>query len=153
MIELGTSFGITSAYMASGNPRGNLFTFEGAQSVAEMARAHFQELAIENIELTEGDFNHTLPVFLKNNQSVDFVFIDGNHRREPTLSYFHSLLDKALPSCVFVFDDIHWSSDMEAAWQDIQQHERVTLTIDLFFIGIVYINPDFKEKQHFKIRF
>lgn len=153
MVELGTSFGITSAYMASGNPAGKLFTFEGAHSIAEIARGHFQELGIENIELTEADFNHTLPVFLKSNRLIEFVFIDGNHRKLPTLSYFNSLLEKALPACIFVFDDIHWSSEMEEAWKEIQQHERVTLSIDLFFIGIVFINPDFKEKQHFKIRF
>jgi len=153
MVELGTSFGITSAYMASGNPAGKLFTFEGAPSVAEMAREHFRALGIKNIELFEGDFNHTLPVFLNSNQQIDFVFIDGNHRKEPTLRYFSNLLENASRSCVFVFDDIHWSTEMEEAWKEIQQHDRVMLSIDLFFIGIVYINPDFKVKQHFKIRF
>jgi hypothetical protein len=42
---------------------------------------------------------------------------------------------------------------MEEAWKQIQEHPSVKLTIDLFFIGIVFFNPDFKVKQHFKIRF
>jgi hypothetical protein len=42
---------------------------------------------------------------------------------------------------------------MEEAWKLIQQDDSVTLTIDLFFIGLVFLSPDFKVKQHFTIRF
>jgi hypothetical protein len=42
---------------------------------------------------------------------------------------------------------------MEQAWEIIKQHDRITLTIDLFFIGLVFFREDFKAKQHFTIRF
>jgi hypothetical protein len=79
--------------------------------------------------------------------------IDGHHAFQPTLDYADLIFEKANQGSVLLFDDIHWSKEMEAAWSDIQQHPSVTLTIDLFFIGLVFINPDFKVKQHFTIRF
>jgi predicted O-methyltransferase YrrM len=84
---------------------------------------------------------------------VDLAFIDGNHRKQPTLDYFTKLLNHSTTSTILIFDDIHWSEEMEAAWSVIQQNPSVTLTIDLFFIGLVFLNPTFKVKQHFSIRF
>ena len=108
---------------------------------------------MKNVQLTEGDFTQTLSPLLSNLNTVDFAFADGNHRKQPTLDYFEQLLKYVTPNSILIFDDIHWSAEMEEGWELIKNHERVTLTIDLFFIGIVLINPDFKTPQHFAIRF
>ena len=84
---------------------------------------------------------------------VDLAFVDGNHLKIPTLTYFGLLLEKSTDQSIFIFDDIHWSAEMEEAWKEIQQHPAVTLSIDLFFIGLVFFKKDFKAKQHFVIRF
>ena len=152
-IELGTSLGITTSYLASGNSLGRVYTLEGASQVAYVARENFIELGLDNIELTEGNFDDTLPSLLTNINQVDLAFVDGNHRKQPTINYFQQLLEKAHEHSVFIFDDIHWSKDMEEAWQYIQQHPSVTLTIDLFFIGIVFFRHEQKQPQHFRIRF
>jgi predicted O-methyltransferase YrrM len=81
------------------------------------------------------------------------AFIDGNHRREPTLRYFETILPKTHEGSCIIFDDIHWSREMEDAWEKIRKDTRVTLSIDLFFIGIVFFRKEFREKQHFSIRF
>jgi predicted O-methyltransferase YrrM len=153
IIELGTSFGITSSYLASGNKNAQLYTCEGAENIASIALQTFDALQIKNIELIKGDFAKTLPSLFAKTGLVDFGFVDGNHRKEPTVQYFLQLLTYSKPTTILVFDDIHWSAEMEAAWEIIQQNAAVTLTIDLFFIGLVFINPDFKVKQHFTIRF
>ncbi len=153
MIELGTSFGITAAYIASGNKAGRLYTLEGAPSIASIAQNNFEQLGLTNIELIQGDFKNTLQGLLFSISQVDFAFVDGNHKKEPTLHYFDELLKKSTDTTILVFDDIHWSSEMEEAWAIIKEHEQVTLSIDLFFIGIVFLRKDFKVKQHFSIRF
>ncbi len=153
IVELGTSFGVTTSYLAAGNIRGKVFTVEGSPAIAEIARKTFERVDLKNIELTTGDFNDTLSALLIKLNSVDLAFIDGNHRKEPTLNYFKQLLPHSNHSAILIFDDIHWSADMEAAWAAIKQHPSVTLTLDLFFIGLVFTNPDFKIPQHFSIRF
>ena len=153
ILELGTSFGITTSYLAYGNECASVYTCEGATSIASIAQNTFVELQLNNIQLLQGDFNKTVSQVFAKIKKVDLAFIDGNHRKQPTLQYFNQLLQHSENSTVLIFDDIHWSEEMEAAWLEIQQHSTVTLTIDLFFIGIVFINPEFKVKQHFTIRF
>lgn len=152
IVELGTSFGISASYLASNN-YSYVLTFEGSHNIAKVASNNFRELGLHNIELIEGDFEKTLPLSIDKFKSVDLLFIDGNHRKEPTLAYFNFFLKKSGPQSIFIFDDIHWSKGMEEAWKLVQQHDSVTLTIDLFFIGLVFFRKDFKVKQHFTIRF
>ncbi len=153
IVELGTSFGITSSYLASGNNQAKVFTCEGSRSIAAIAQQQFNWLGLQNTFLLQGDFTKTLPILLETLDKVDLAFIDGNHRKAPTLAYFEQLLTKVNHRSIFIFDDIHWSVEMEEAWAVIVQHPAVTLSIDLFFIGLVFFNPGFKEKQAFSIRF
>lgn len=153
ILELGTSLGITTSYLASGKGDAQVITMEGAKAVASVAQQNFRSLRLKNIQLVTGNFDDTLPPTLARLESVDFAFIDGNHRLQPTLHYFELLLPKVHDHSVLIFDDIHWSSEMEEAWNTIKAHEKVRLTIDLFFIGIVFFRKENKEKQAFSIRF
>ena len=153
IIELGTSLGMSTVYLSLANPEANIFTMEGATEIARRAVQNFKTLKIQNIKQVEGDFDHTLPAVLYHLPIVDLAFIDGNHRREPTENYFHWLLPKTNTDSILVFDDIHWSPEMEEAWKTIRDHPDVRCTIDLFFMGIVLFRKEFKEKQHFQIRF
>jgi predicted O-methyltransferase YrrM len=153
IIELGTSFGISTAYMATAAPNATVYSLEGASAIATIAQQNFDQLGTQNIQLIPGDFTDTLPKLLQSLDGVDFAYVDGNHRQAPTLDYFHQLMAKSHENTVIIFDDIHWSAEMEAAWEIIKGHEPVTLSIDLFFIGIVFFKKDFKAKQHFILRF
>ena len=152
-LELGTSLGITTSYLSLARPGARLITMEGSKEIAEVARRNFRDLEIRNIEIIEGNFDNTLSSVLRGVSSVELAFVDGNHRQEPTEMYFKELLDKTNNDSILVFDDIHWSSEMEAAWETIKNNAAVTCSVDLFFIGIVLFRKEFKEKQHFAIRF
>lgn len=153
IVELGTSLGVTTAYLAAPDRNNQVITFEGAQQVADVAQRNFDGLGYENIMIVRGNFDDTLHVALNQIPSIQLAFVDGNHRKEPTLRYFEQLLPKASENSIFIFDDIHWSKDMEEAWEIIRAHPSVTLTIDLFFIGLVFFRKEQKKVQHFSIRF
>lgn len=153
ILELGTSLGITTAYMAAANPSARITTMEGAPQVAYVAQKNFTALHLSNIKVIEGNFDETLPPLLETAPAFELAFIDGNHRKAPTLNYFYQLLKTATASSILIFDDIHWSEEMEAAWDEIKKHPFVTLTIDLFFIGLVFFRTEQKIKQDFIIRF
>jgi predicted O-methyltransferase YrrM len=153
ILELGTSLGITTSYLALAGPDAKLVTMEGAAEIAATARRNFAGLQLRQIGLIEGNFDEMLPSAIRSLPSIDFVFIDGNHRKEPTEQYFRSILPYTHNDSVLVFDDIHWSRGMEEAWGKIRADNKVRCTIDLFFIGIVFFRQEFKEKQHFSIRF
>jgi predicted O-methyltransferase YrrM len=153
ILELGTSLGITTSYLAKANPDAKVITLEGAKEVVAVAKENFKNLQLQNIEAIEGNFDNTLSSAISGLSSVDFCFIDGNHRLQPTIQYFETLLPKANNLSMIILDDIHWSEEMEQAWKYCKNHSSVTLSIDLFFIGILIFRKEIKEKQHFSIRF
>jgi predicted O-methyltransferase YrrM len=153
ILELGTSLGITTSYLSLAKPDAILVTMEGADQVASIARKNLDALPSNNYRLIEGNFDDTLQTAVNQLPSVDFVFIDGNHRQDPTERYFRELLTKTHNDSILIFDDIHWSHEMEQAWETIKEHPAVRCSIDLFFIGIVFFRQEFKEKQYFTIRF
>lgn len=152
-LELGTSFGITSAYIGQGYPGGQVFTIEGCPSIARVARQTFEQTRTKNIRLFTGHFDDVLPEVLSESAYFDIIFIDGNHAYEPTLRYFERCLSKAHNNTVFIFDDIHWSKDMERAWKDIQDHPLVTITIDIYEMGLVFIRNENRTPEHFVIKY
>ncbi|MDE3252631.1 MAG: class I SAM-dependent methyltransferase [Bacteroidota bacterium] len=153
ILELGTSLGISTAYMASARISSKVITMEGAPAIAGKARDLFTRLGLQNITLVEGNFDHTLQPTLSEAGKVDLVFIDGNHRYEPTLRYYREILPYLDEYAILIFDDIHWSREMEQAWDEIKKDPAVTLSIDLFFIGLVFFRKELTIKQHFTIRF
>lgn len=153
IIELGTSLGITTSYLAMASPGTLVTTMEGAGTVAETAAANFKKLGLDNTEIITGNFDDTLGRVLEAKAAAGFVFVDGNHRREPTERYFSQLLQYVNNDSILIFDDIHWSREMEQAWDSIRGNPAVRCSVDLFFIGIVFFRQEFREKQHFIIRF
>ena len=153
IIELGTSLGITTAYFSKANSNASITTIEGSKAVAAIARENFQKLHCNNIHLIEANFNDALPSAISTLSSIDLAYVDGNHRYHPTISYFQQIVFKTNCNSILVFDDIHWSSEMEKAWEEIKAHPSLKYTIDIFFLGFVFFRDEFKMKQHFSIRF
>jgi predicted O-methyltransferase YrrM len=152
ILELGTSLGITTAYLASVASDNVCLSLEGSPEIAALANENLRKLKLSNVEIVFGDIDNTLVDVLKRLEKLDFVFFDANHRSEAVLSYFELCLPKAHKKTVMVFDDIYWSSDMENAWLEIKRHPSVHSTIDLFQLGIVFFNDDL-HKKHYKMRY
>lgn len=152
ILELGTSFGISTAYQALAAPKAAFTTAEGCSGIAQKANENFQLLKLNNIKIEIGNFDTLLEPILEKLPQIDFAFIDGNHRKDPTIRYFMHCLKKSHNDTVLIFDDIHWSPDMNEAWNFISQHESVTLSLDLFQFGIVFFKKEL-SKENFIIKY
>lgn len=153
VVELGTSLGVTTAYVALAVPSSSVFTVEGSEAIAAVAQQGFNSLGLQNVKPLVGNFDSVLPRLLPQLAAVDLAYVDGNHRYGPTLDYFRQLLPKMRAGSVMVFDDIHWSEGMEKAWAEIKSHPSVLCTVDVFFLGFVFFRTEFKAEQHFTVRF
>lgn len=151
LLELGTSIGIGTMYLASGVRDARFITLEGAVDCAAVAQSNLALLGLPHVEVRSGEFDTTLTSALADVSPVDLVYLDGNHRRAATLAYFEQCLASAHTNAIFVFDDVYWSEEMTVAWTEIQNHPQVTTTVDFFDLSLAFINPDFREKQHFRI--
>jgi predicted O-methyltransferase YrrM len=150
ILEFGTSLGMATAAMSLAAPQAKVDTLEGCPQTAGIAKSMFDKFQMNNVELHIGEFSSTLPNLLKKN-SCDLVFFDGNHQKKATLNYFQMCLEAAHKNSIFIFDDIHWSREMEEAWSEIRENEKVTLSIDTFQWGLVFFHPG-REKEHFVLR-
>ncbi len=153
ILELGTSMGLGTAYLALANREATVTSIEGSVDIATQAAKHFQLLQADNIRQLTGNFDEVLQKILEDLPQLDLFFVDGNHRKEPTLRYFKQALPFLHEQSIVIFDDIHWSRGMHEAWTEICADERVRLSIDLFYFGIVFFQTSFKVKQHFVLRY
>lgn len=146
IVELGTSLGINTLYLAQPDDT-QVYTFEGAPAIAAIAKTNFMRMGKTNITLREGDIDTTLTDFIKEGRAIDFAFMDANHTRDATTRYFTELLRALHEDSIVVLDDIHLTREMEEAWGDLRRHERVRATADLYRCGIAFFKPSL-DKQH-----
>lgn len=152
VVELGTSLGISTAYMAGVNTKTRVISFEGNEDLISIAVAGWRKLGLNNISCIPGNIDNELPNFLnKLNEPIGLVFLDANHTYEATMNYFELFLPKLSENSIVVMDDIHWSSGMEKAWLEICEKEEVSVSIDMFYKGLLFFKKDIK-KEHFVLR-
>lgn len=151
VLELGTSLGLATSALASGHPSAQITTLEGCAQTAGVAKKQLEAFGLTQVKFALGEFEKTLAALEVPHRKFDLIYFDGNHQKDATLRYFETLLPTAHNDSVWVFDDIHWSPGMEAAWEAIKAHERVTVTVDTFQWGLVFFRKE-QEKQHFSIR-
>jgi len=148
ILELGTSLGITTAYLSSANKKASITTIEGDSTIFNMAKSNFKKLGLKNVNIINSSFDKILPTILKN--KFDLIFFDGNHSKKATLKYFNWALENLNDEIIFVFDDIYWSKGMKSAWNEISKSSKVKLSLDLFSLGIVFFKNN-RQKEHINL--
>ena len=152
ILELGTSVGISTLFIAMGAPSSRIISIEGCKQLAEVARRNIINCDIDNIDIITGDFDTQLGVLIKRGFTPSMVFIDGNHRKEPLLRYFTLLKELLDPDSVIIFDDINYSYEMNEAWNEIKSDLQVSVSIDIFQMGFIFFRKGM-VKQDFVIRY
>ena len=151
ILEIGTSLGLATSALALGNPKASITTLEGCPNTMAIAKNQLQLLNINNVELVITEFNSYLSNLKLETSNFKLIYFDGNHSKKATLAYFELLLPTICNETLWIFDDIHWSSEMEEAWKIIKNHPKVSVTIDTFQWGLVFFRQE-QPKEHFVIR-
>lgn len=151
ILEIGTSLGLATSALSLGNKSAKITTLEGCPQTGFVAKSHFEKFDLKNIISQTTEFSSYLKNFVLPTSYFQLIYFDGNHSKTATLEYFELLLPSTTNDTVWIFDDIHWSADMEEAWEIIKKHPKVTVTIDTFQWGIVFFRHE-QPKEHFVIR-
>jgi predicted O-methyltransferase YrrM len=151
VLEIGTSLGLATSALSFGNPKAKITTLEGCPNTMAIAKTQFQKFGLTDVNSVVTEFNGYLHNCQLNTEHCQLIYFDGNHQKQATLDYFELLLPTVTNDTVWIFDDIHWSAEMEEAWEIIKNHPKVTVTIDTFQWGLVFFRRE-QEKEHFVIR-
>jgi predicted O-methyltransferase YrrM len=152
IIELGTSIGLGTAYLSSASSNAKVITIEGCKETAKLAFENFHKLSLKNIKQRIGTFSDLLPKVLAEESKIDLVFIDGHHSKKATLANVALCLDHCHNNSLIIIDDIHLTTEMESAWNEIQQMPKVQVSIDLFDLGLIFSRKE-QVKQDFILRY
>lgn len=141
VLELGTGVGISTAYQAAAlelNGGGRLASLDAGREFSKTAKALLRGLDLAGrVDLEFGMIEATLPGVLKRLGPVDLAFVDAEHEGPPTLSHLETMLPSLAEKAVIVFDDIHFSASMRAAWHEIRRHPGFSQTLELGRMGVV----------------
>lgn len=151
VLEIGTSLGLATSALALGNERAKITTLEGCPNTIAIAKNQLQLQNLNNVEFHNTEFSSYLKNYQLSTINYQLIYFDGNHSKQATLEYFELLLPTITNYSVWIFDDIHWSTGMEEAWEIIKKHPKVKVTIDTYQWGIVFFRSE-QEKEHFTIR-
>jgi predicted O-methyltransferase YrrM len=155
ILEIGTSLGLATSALSLGSRsvgiKAKIITLEGCPETAKQAQLQFQKFNFNTIRSEITEFSTYLQNCTLNTEHFSLIYFDGNHSKKATLDYFEVLLPTITNETVWIFDDIHWSPEMQEAWEIIKKHPKVTVTIDTFQWGLVFFRSE-QPKEHFVIR-
>tara|TARA_B110000091_G_scaffold204168_1_gene238529 strand:- start:585 stop:1127 length:543 start_codon:yes stop_codon:yes gene_type:complete len=132
-LEIGNSLGLVASVIKISQPNATDTTIANTSETADFAENLFSKNQVK----------------ATNNKPFDLVFF--NSTGKATLSCFESCLSSVHNETFFIFKDLYSSKEMRTTWAKIKQHPEVTVTVDVFYYGFVFIRKE-QQKEHFKIR-
>jgi predicted O-methyltransferase YrrM len=151
ILELGTGIGISTAYLRTGAPGTRMISVEGEKEKSEFAAREFRRNGFGETDFVNSDFESALKDYhLRGHPWI--VFLDGDHSYASTMKYYRILSALAGHDTVMIFHDIHWSAGMQKAWKEIRKDNDSVLTLDLFFVGLIFFREGVVS-QDFIVKF
>ena len=153
ILEIGTSLGLATSALSL-NDFAAITTLEGCSETMAIAKNQLQlqlPKFSNKINFINTEFSKQLTSYNLQPITYNLIYFDGNHSKEATLEYFELLLPTITNETVWIFDDIHWSTAMEEAWEIIKKHPKVTVTVDTFQWGFVFFRNE-QVKEDFIVR-
>lgn len=148
ILELGTSLGLGTWMLSKGNAQSKIITIEGCPNIYAFSKDKLASNS--NVNCLNNDFNEYLKEI--HPEKFDLVFIDGDHSGAKVLKMLANLDSMLHDESIVVLDDIRWSKDMLACWEQIISSNRYHLTMDLFRMGII-MKRAHQQKEHFIIKY
>jgi predicted O-methyltransferase YrrM len=153
IVELGTSIGLTTLYLAKASSKAQVYTIEGCSNTYSYANEIFEQSGMKNITSIQGNFDVEFPKLINQLSSIDLLYIDGNHTYDATIRYFEAALTIINSNTIIVFDDINWSDGMQKAWKEICDNPKVKISLDFFHFGMVFFRTEHIAQEHFVLKF
>ena len=148
VLELGTSLGVNSMYLAAPSCVKKLITIEGCRETAYIAKSNFSGFSNSKIQFINEPIDQALTKIFSRLETLNLILFDANHTYEATMRYYHQCKPHINEQSILIFDDIHWSKGMSKAWGEIKKEIEVTLTIDLFDVGIVFFKKELEKEDY-----
>ena len=148
VLEIGTQMGIRTSCFAS-HKNCDVITIDNCEETQKIAREKLKKHHFSTIKFCLQEF--TQQEILVDQKKIDCIYIGNTRKKQSTLHLFEEALKKVHNDSVILIEGLHWSKDMNQAWKEIKENKQVSVTIDTFYLGLVFFRKE-QAKEHFKIR-
>ncbi len=148
ILQIGTTTGLSTLYLTSYATGLRCVALENIPEFAPIARQAFAKGGRNPIDLRVGNYMDLLPKALKEMTSLDFVFFNAPYERQDNLRLFNACMKYARNDTVFVLAGIKANREMRDLWEEIQACPEVTVTLDLYSLGIVLLNRKLHKRDY-----
>ncbi len=152
VLQIGFSREVEILYLLSALDKGKLTLLE--ENITDISLAEMISNQFKPFEIKPAINIETLDSIRNKNHIPDFVFFNITHNTEMT----YALLEKILSNIdehthvIFVIDSIRKNKEMKNLWKTITSNPKVTITMDLYVLGLVIFNKKL-YKRNYKVHF
>ena len=148
ILQIGTTMGLSTLYLTSYATGLKCIALENVPEFATTARQAFAKEGRNPVDLRIGNYKDLLPQALNDINSLDFVFFNTLYEQHNNLWLFNECMKYAHNDTVFVFEGIKASRKMRELWEEICACPEVTVTLDLYSLGIVLFNKKLHKRDY-----
>lgn len=85
--------------------------------------------------------------------SYDALIIVDDSNPGIWLQQVNKLLPTLPAECVIMITGIHKNKRCTNKWKRITTHPKILMSVDLYGVGLLFFKNEFKEKQHFILKY
>ena len=148
ILQLGPTMGLSTLYLTSYATDVRCIALESVPEFAAIAEQDYQKGARNPIDLRVGSYRQLLPKALEEMEQLDFVFFNTLYEPEDNLWLFNECIKHVHDGTLFVFEGIKENRKMRQLWHDVCLHPDVTVTLDLYSLGIIVFHKKLHKKDY-----
>lgn len=150
LIQIGTSAGIGSLYMTAPSSRLNYLLLDSDDNNAEQTIWSLRKFnpKASSVSVIAGDYLKTLPAALSKMSAVDFLFFNSAKDKEKNMIYLDEAIKYVQSDTVFFIEGIRSNREMRQLWKNICLREDVSVTFDLYNVGVVFFNKKLHKQNY-----
>lgn len=153
IVQFGLSNGLQTAYFTTANSNVSIICVEENNQLIKNLQQKLSKLPTSNYTIVNETLEDGINGFITANQKFDYIFLNELTQAADYQNLIEKLKQTANPSSIIVINGIHQLPHPKSIWQKFLKSEDVFIMVDIFQFGIIFYNPNFKQRQHFSIHF
>lgn len=148
ILQVGTTTGISTLYLTSYASGLRCVALENIPAFSTIIQQAFAKLARNPIDLRIGDYTDIFPKALEEMGNIDFLFFNTPYESDSNRQWIRESLRYVHDHSVLVIEGINSNVCMRTFWEEIKASPKVSVTLDLFSLGIVLFDKRLHKKNY-----
>lgn len=146
ILEIGTSVGITTAYLASASSHNRVFTWDKGPVPPTVPQGIWQRLGLHNVQCA--DCEDTLYIHARELGGADMVYLNAPTTYADYMHHLTCIAGCVRENAMVVVHAPHANREVEQAWREICAHTEVSTSMDLWEVGILFFDPHYLKRNY-----